>query len=197
MKIRNKILIILSCIVMTVMITGLSVGVVLVSNAEPVAKSMQVTYSAKKVSCIIGASGWLHNEEVTEINVYGVTTVTIDGDRRNTKQSINFADAVLGNCGKGYAVYIFSITNITKKGECDIKVTASLLDTTQGYNITVKMGENEESAVETNNYCLDSIKYGQTKSLCIIMSVTDACLDAMLDADILLQVSESLPTSIN
>lgn len=195
MKLRNKILIALSCIVMTVMIAGLSMGIVYVYNADPVAKSMQVSYSVGRVGCRITAEGWLHNEDVTEIGVVGDKNITFD-DKRAVSQAIDFADVTLGNNGLGYAVYIFAVHNITISRLCDIKIEAELLDSSTGYNIMVRMGETEASAVETDSCYIGGIGNGETKRLVIVLSVADPCLDAELNANFSIKISEDRPTSV-
>ncbi|MBE5735156.1 MAG: hypothetical protein E7361_01760 [Clostridiales bacterium] len=192
MKTKQKIMVIAIVSVLLLAVIGLSIGLVLVAQQATMNNSMTISYTANNVDATITASGINYanatgtSDNDSTINIKdGETTkqsktVTFNAEDVTSTGGVEFVNADLTASGR--AVYTFEIKNTANSSnKKEMKALATFSGISDNDNVSIFIGETEASATEiksaTDKYFVN-IGIGQaTKTIVVVMKVTDATLD--------------------
>ncbi|MBE5735639.1 MAG: hypothetical protein E7361_04270 [Clostridiales bacterium] len=192
MKTKQKVAIIAIVGVLLLAVIGLSIGLVLVAQQATMNNSMTISYTANNVDATITASGINYanatgtSDNDSTINIKdGETTkqsktVTFNAEEATSTGGVEFVNADLTASGR--AVYTFNIKNTANSSnKKEMKALATFSGISDNDNVSIFIGDTEASATEiksaTDKYFVN-IGIGQaTKTIVVVMKVTDATLD--------------------
>ncbi len=189
---RYKILISVVGIVLILAVVSLTAGLVLAASSMNEPTSMAIGYKSNRTACSIVAHG---RQYASPSDMEGVEIPFVEGysgnvsfsKDRNDNGYIRFSDVALTSTGR--AVYSFTITNLSEKSSDWLCYSVDISGMTEDDNITVKLGVSEDSASEKDSAWYSVGKDGASHTFVVIMSVTDASLDAILTADVVINIS--------
>ena len=190
---KYKLLIGLVCIVLSLAVVTLTAGIVLTASSDVAPTSMTIGYKNNGTTCSINASARVYDSFVDTVGsdvAYKERyngNVSIDSDHRENKGFVEFEDVALNSAGR--VVYAFTITNLSTNNKDWLCYSVDIKGMTDNDNITVKIGTTEATAVEDDDAWYSVGKAGASHTFVVVMSVTDPTLDAMLEADVIINIS--------
>ena len=189
---KSKLLISITFIVLSLAVVALSAGLVLTANATG-PNAISIGYKNNGTTCSIEASARVYQnsrdligEEISYREGYN-GNVSIDKGHRENKGFVEFDDVVLNSAGR--VVYSFTITNLSVNKKDWLCYSVDIRGMTEDDNITVKIGTSEITAVEDDNAWYSVGKVGSSHTFVVVMSVTNPSIDAILEADVVINVS--------
>ncbi|MBE5735629.1 MAG: hypothetical protein E7361_04220 [Clostridiales bacterium] len=185
MKTKQKVLIIAIVSVLLLAVIGLTIGLVLVAQQATMNNNMTISYTANNVDATITATGLRYDTNSTdetgkEITTKGDNVVTFSASQANASGGVEFNNAELTASGR--AVYTFEIKNTANSSnKKEMKALTTFSGISDSDNVSIFIGDSEATATEitsnTDKYFVN-IGIGQaSKSIVVIMKVTDATLD--------------------